>query len=171
MSLPAKGRRTRAVVEALAVVAFLMVLSSLRSSSKTIVGQAPPIDGTGVDGSALSLASLRGRPTLVHFWSTWCPVCKLEDKSLDSLARDHAVLTVAVDSGSAAEVASWMNQRGLRFATIADEDGHLAKRYGVRGLPTTFVLDQQGEVRFAETGYTSGLGLRARLWWAGRKGR
>jgi thioredoxin-related protein len=50
---------------------------------------------------------------------------------------------------------------------INDPDGALAAAWGVRGVPTFFVVDSQGMIRFREVGYTTGLGLRWRLWLVG----
>jgi peroxiredoxin len=61
-----------------------------------------------------------------------------------------------------------MGEHGLEMAVLADEDGALARRYGVRGVPTLFVLDGAGRIRFTELGYTTEAGLRLGLWWAAR---
>ena len=130
-------------------------------------GTAPPLSGVGLAGEALDLATLRGHPVLVHFWATWCPVCTLEDDAIAAVADDHPVLTVAMQSGSADAVAAHMRENGLAFPVINDPDGLLAARYGVRAVPTTFILDGTGGIRFREVGYTTGPGLRLRLWAAG----
>jgi alkyl hydroperoxide reductase subunit AhpC len=49
---------------------------------------------------------------------------------------------------------------------VLDPDGRLARAWGVRSLPTSFVVDREGEIRTVEVGYTTELGLRARLWLA-----
>ena len=53
--------------------------------------------------------------------------------------------------------------------TVLDEDGAISKRYGLRGVPAVFVLDGSGKIRFSSVGYTSELGIRIRLWLAGRE--
>jgi thiol-disulfide isomerase/thioredoxin len=127
----------------------------------------PPIAETLTDGSAFDSRQLAGRPSLVYFWATWCPVCAAEQGTISGLVEDHPVLTVAMQSGEAAEVAKHLAAEGLEWRTIADADGRLARRFGVAGVPAVFVLDGSGRIRFVARGYTTGLGLRARLWLAG----
>ena len=132
----------------------------------TAEGLAPAIAGRSVQdpGQELSLAALRGRPTLVYFWATWCGVCEHVDPNVASVARDHQVLTVAVNSGRPSAIAAWMQERGLEMPTVGDPSGVLARAYGVRAFPTSFWVDGEGQIQNREVGYTSTLGLRVRLW-------
>lgn len=130
-------------------------------------GVAPHFAGTTIQGNHFDLQSLRGQPALVHFWATWCPICALEQGSIDGLAKDYPFISVAMQSGSDKEVVTFLQQEGLAFPVVNDPDGTLAARYGVSGVPATFVLDRDGRVRFVTRGYTSALGLRIRIWLAG----
>ncbi|WP_317623011.1 redoxin domain-containing protein [Thiohalobacter thiocyanaticus] len=94
-------------------------------------------------------------------------MCRLEEDSIDALARDRPVLTVALDSGSDGELKQYMTEQGLEFTVINDRDGAIAARYGVQGVPASFVIGPQGDIRFTSVGYTTGVGLRLRLWLAG----
>ncbi len=73
-----------------------------------------------------------------------------------------------MQSGNAAEVSQYLLEHSLHFPVIIDEEGDLARRYGVVGVPASFVIDGLGDIRFSEVGYTTGMGLRVRLWWAGQ---
>lgn len=130
-------------------------------------GQAPPIEARTLEGEAFDLAGLAGRPAVVHFWATWCRICDLEQGMVERLAHDHPLIGVAMQSGRDAEVAAWMATRGVAYPVVNDPDGELARQYGVNAVPASFVLDRQGRVRFVTRGYTSGAGMRARLWLAG----
>ena len=131
-------------------------------------GPAPPLDGLDLAGQAISLADYAGKPVMVHFWATWCPTCITESGSINVLAREHAVLTVATDSGQASEIRAFMENRGLKFSVMVDTDGSRARDWGVNAYPTTFFVDARQIIRFAETGFTTEAGLRARLWLTGR---
>ncbi len=146
---------------------LLVVFLGVRAWTQrgVVEGAAPPLAGRLLDGGRASLAALRGRPVLVHFWATWCPVCRLEQSSVQALAdAGYAVLGVAMQSGGRTEVRAFLREQGLSFPVLVDAHGALARRFGVRGVPTSFVVGPQGRIRFVEVGYTSELGLRARLW-------
>lgn len=131
-------------------------------------GTAPDVVGRSIHDpdQLLSLDTLRGRPAVVYFWATWCGVCEHVDPNVAAVARDHQVLTVAVNSGSPTSIVSWMAARDLSMPTISDPASRIARAYGVSAFPTTFWLDSEGEIQHREVGYTSTLGLRARLWLA-----
>lgn len=135
-------------------------------SKDLVIGPAPPLAGFDLEGRPVSLADLKGQPVLVHFWATWCPVCRLEDSTIDAIARDHAVLTVATTSGAAGEVRTYMGEEGLSFPVMLDEEGELARSWGVVGVPSTFVVSRAGEITWASQGFSTGIGLRLRLWLA-----
>lgn len=108
-----------------------------------------------------------GKPMLVHFWATWCPVCSLEHDSIQSISQDYPVVSIAMQSGNEEEIKQFMQKEGLNFTVVADEYGEISKQWSVRGVPASFVISPDGDIRFVEVGYTTELGLRARLWWAG----
>jgi len=131
-------------------------------------GQAPPLRASLLSGDRTVLADHAGEAVLLHFWATWCPVCRLEHGSIDRLAEDHQVITVAIQSGAEAEIRGFMDEHELDFPVIADPDGRLAARYGVKGVPASFFIDGDGRIAFRTRGYTTGWGLRARLWLTAR---
>lgn len=130
-------------------------------------GPAPALTGTTLDGAAVSLADYRGKPVLLHFWATWCGVCRAEQHNLDALARDLPVLSIASQSGTPSEVARYVREHAMKPRVVVDESNALTKSFRVNVFPTTFVLDGEGDIRHVEVGYTTELGLRARMWLAG----
>jgi thiol-disulfide isomerase/thioredoxin len=115
-----------------------------------------------LDQSPFDIQQLKGQPFLLHFWASWCPVCRLEEGSIDALAKDYPVITVASWSD---DVASYMEENKLSFPVLSDPDGDLAAVYGIKGVPASFFVDAQGRIQFVEIGYTSEIGFRLRLWW------
>lgn len=131
-------------------------------------GEAPAIASTiTVSGKPINLSDYRGRPLMLYFWATWCKICKFEQGSIRSISQDYPVLSVALQSGSATQVADYMKQHELNLPTIVDQFGEVASRYGVKGTPTAFFIDANGNIRSVEVGYTSEPGMRLRLWLAG----
>ena len=104
--------------------------------------------------------------TLVAFWATWCPVCKAEEDNIVAVAKEHRVIPVAMQSGDAATVLKHLQERGIDLPQLIDADGRHAMNWRVRGVPTHFVVDAAGNVRFRVVGYATTWGLKARLWWA-----
>lgn len=158
------------MLEALAIIAVIIAVQ-LWQARGLPEGPAPVLAGVGIDGRPLDLAEVvrdaNGKPVLVVFWATWCPVCKAEDGNLQSVSTDHPVLSVAMQSEN---VAKHMQERQLTFVAVNDPDAALATIWKVRGVPSHFVVDGQGNVRFRVVGYATEWGLRARLWWAERFG-
>ena len=136
--------------------------------------EAPAFAGELAGGGSTSLAAFRaqhaGKPVALHFWADWCPVCRTEEHSISRLLRDAdtPVMTIAMQSGDAAAVQRVLAERGLAWPALVDESGAIAARYGLPGVPAFVVIDADGRVRSAQLGYTSEIGMRLRLWLAGR---
>lgn len=107
-----------------------------------------------------------GQPVALHVWAEWCPICRTEENSVTRLSRDGPVLTIAMQSGQAEQVARVLTQRQLPWATALDARGEMARQLGFKAVPAFVVVDADGDLRAATVGYTSELGMRLRLWWA-----
>ncbi|MBN8477270.1 redoxin domain-containing protein [Sulfuritalea sp.] len=140
-------------------------------------GAAPPLAGVLTDGSQIKVGApqglpsvagetANGAPTLVAFWATWCPVCTAEEDNIVAVAKEHRVISVAMQSGDAAAVIKHLQERGIELPALVDADGRHAQNWRVRGVPTHFVVDGAGNIRFRVVGYATTWGLKARLWWA-----
>jgi hypothetical protein len=93
-------------------------------------------------------------------------VCRLEHGTIEAIAADRPVITVALQSGTDAELTRYLMEHRLKAATLNDHGGEQAANWGVRATPTFFVVDRQRQIRFREVGFTSEWGLRLRLWLA-----
>ena len=135
-----------------------------------------PLALLGPDGQvvATSLQAWRAqhgeRAVALHVWAEWCPICRTEEGTVTALAADWPVLTVAMQSGEATQVQRVLRQRGLPWATAIDPRGTVAGALGVRAVPAFAVIDRQGRLRLPSVGYTTGVGMRLRLWWIDRFG-
>jgi len=126
-------------------------------------GVAPPLAGASLTNAPMALQNHRGKPVLVHFWATWCPICRLEEGSISSIAEDYVVIAVATTSGTASEIQQYLQENDLQMPVLMDESGDLARAWDVRGVPASFIVDSQGNIDYATVGYSSEIGLRLRL--------
>jgi thiol-disulfide isomerase/thioredoxin len=164
---PKTARRwLRRAAEAVVVLVLILGIRAWQQSG-TASGPAPALAGELLDGKPVALAAFAGQPVLVHFWATWCPICRAEQGSIDALARDLPVITVAMQSGDREAVIQFLRKETLSFPVLNDPDGVLAAQWGVRAVPASFIVDGAGQIRFLEIGYSTGVGLRLRLWLAG----
>jgi peroxiredoxin len=130
-------------------------------------GAAPVLQGVTLAGQTYKLPAHPSQPVLVHFWATWCSICRAEQGSISAIAHDNSnVITIAMQSGKTEEVTRHMRQQGIDFPVVNDPEGSLASAWGVHAVPASFIIDTDGQIRFVEVGYTTEIGLRLRLWLA-----
>lgn len=155
---------------AINLLLFVLVVAGIRfwQQRDIVSGQAPNLRGVTLSGQPYILPAHPRSPVLVHFWATWCPVCRTEQSSIAALAHDDpAVITIAMQSGKPEEVVKYMREQGVDFPVVNDPDGSIARAWGVHAVPVSFIISPDGGVRFVEVGYTTEIGLRIRHWLAG----
>ncbi len=115
-----------------------------------------------IDGQEIDLFS-DTKPTVIHFWGKWCPVCRLEAPNIEAIKDQVHLVTIAVKSGSDAEIQAFMQEHGYDFPVYNDTKGSLAERFDISVYPSTFIYDRNGTLRFTEVGYSTTFGLKARI--------
>lgn len=150
------------------VILFIAILFAVNwwHTRNAARGPVPPLEAVTLSGQPFNIEQFRGHPAVIHFWASWCHICRAEQDAIDTLGEDYALITVAMQSGDEPTVKSYLADNQLHFAVINDRHGEIADRFGVTGVPTSFVLDSKGEIRFVERGYTTRWGLMLRLWLA-----
>ena len=145
-----------------AIVIFILsnIISYVRKPELTST-LLPQVEVILLDASTVRLK--KGKPIVIHFWATWCKVCKLEAQNIETLSKQYEVLTIAVNSGEDEQIKAYLKERGLTFNVLNDVDGTWAKQFNVEVFPTTFIYDRAGELRFTEVGYTTTAGFLVRL--------
>ena len=149
----------------LQILLILAVYFSIQAYHKRDIayGVAPHVPGNLLDGTRAQDITVPGRPYIIHFWATWCRVCRLEQGAINSLSKDHPIVAIASESGESTDVRHYANEHKLRFPILVDTTGDIAGQFGVHAFPTTFIVDSKGQIRYVEVGYTTELGIRARL--------
>lgn len=148
---------TRQVTHVLRVLVTALVLASPALAAALEVGQAPPeVPMKTLSGKSLSLASLRGKVVLIDFWASWCAPCKEEMPFLERLQKKHGdrlvIVGVSVDSDRA-NAEKFIRDLKVTFPIVHDAKHAVADQYKPPRMPTSFVLDRDGKVRFVHAGY------------------
>ncbi len=131
------------------------------SSSSAAVGQqAPDLSIQSLNGKGrVSLRSLSGKLVVVDFWATWCGPCKQSFPKLEELAKRSPgkieVIGVSVDDQQDG-VAQFAKDNGASFPIVWDQGHTVANRWQVASMPTTYILDGSGTVRFIHAGFHDG---------------
>jgi peroxiredoxin len=147
-------------------ILFFLVLSCAESVDKRIqdVGLMPLKEGTKIvdfeledlSGNKVKLSSFSGKVVFLNFWATWCPPCREEMPSMQKLHlefKDKGLEVVAVDIQEDQQtVESFFKEHELTFTGLLDTDGQTAQSYGVRSIPTSYIIDREGNVIAGKVG-------------------
>ncbi len=143
---------------------ILLVLSIFTGSSLAssgLTGQtAPDFVLKSATGENLRLSEYRGDVVMINFWATWCGPCRQEMPLLDELYTRYQrvgfnLLGVNIDDDSRRAMAM-VNELGISFPVLFDEDKKVSKLYEVEAMPLTLLLDREGTVRHVHHGYQPG---------------
>jgi thiol-disulfide isomerase/thioredoxin len=143
-------------VAAAAAAVMLVGNDDGQAAGTTATGASEPLSGpevrfSGTDvttGAVVGLGKLEGRPVVVTVWASWCGACPKQAEPLRRfVAANEKVAVLAVDTQEDAESAhDFLTANDLSLSAIADEDGHIAAKLGVRELPTTIFLTSEHRV-------------------------
>ena len=156
----AAGRRlSRGLVLALALASCATGGGGGGGGAGNQVGQpAPEITVQRMSGKAVSVSSYRGQVLLLDVWASWCGPCKQELPMLDEIAarlrhKGVEVLAVSVDQ-ERDNVVKFLGSRGKWALTIAhDPKGEIADRLQPEKMPTSYIIDRQGIIRYVNYGF------------------
>lgn len=107
------------------------------------------------------------KPILVHFWATWCPVCKLEASNIEFLSKHFEVVTIAVNSKTDTDIQRYLDENKYTFKVINDRETLLASKFKIVAFPTTFIYDKNRNLIFSDVGYSSTFSMYIKMLWAG----
>jgi thiol-disulfide isomerase/thioredoxin len=128
---------------------------------------APALDLIDLQGQQWTGERLKGRAVVLNFWATWCPPCKEELPSLQTLHEigggDPVVIGVNVRE-PASQVRRYIAATGLTLPVVLDPQAELAKRFGVTAYPTTLLIAPDGQIRWRVVGEIDWAGPEAWRW-------
>ena len=143
----------------LAVTGCLFFLSTTVQAA-SVSGPAPNFTLKTMEGKNLKLSELRGNVVLLNFWASWCGPCREEMPLLNAIHNKYeplgfTILGVNVEEQSDA-AKDFIAQRPVDFPILLDSSNKVSKLYDVIAMPTTVVIDRDGNMRFLHQGYQSG---------------
>ena len=157
-----RSKRFRAwrarIVRSTAVASLLSCATPLAAGELLPASASVPVALrlSDLDGQDRSLAEFKGRVVLVNFWASWCSPCIKEMPSIQRLARTMRGKPFAIIGVNVAEtelrVTAAVRRPGIEFPVLLDKDSAVFKRWGATVLPTTYVLDENGMVRYVGQG-------------------
>jgi peroxiredoxin len=120
---------------------------------------APELSLQNIKGESESLAEYRDKVVLVNNWATWCPPCKAEMPTLVDYHNEHAAdgfTVIAVEAGDSVDsVSPFVESFKMTFPVWLDPNGEALKAFRNGTLPSSYVIDRTGTVRYAWTGEIS----------------
>ena len=112
---------------------------------------APAFAVNSLNGKRITLDSYRGRVLVINFWATWCPPCRAETQDMINSYRalhGRDVAFLGIDSTESAPIVhAFVAAKGLPYPVAIDGQKSAVNAYDVRGIPTTFVIDEKGVIR------------------------
>ena len=137
------------VVGLLGVSVFSM---GKRPPTNNIQQKVAAIDFTLKDlaGKPHKLSDYRGKIVFLNFWATWCPPCRAEMPSMQKMYsawdKDKYVMLAVDVRERKSSVLAFSRKYKYTFPILLDLDGSIAKKYFVRGIPTTYIIDEKGNI-------------------------
>ena len=135
------------------LVVLLLALTGVTHAAETLTrlgGNVPAPDFTLQDtsGKTHRLSDYRGRPVIINFWTTWCPPCREELPSMNRAwhqLEHEDIAMLAINMGEDEDtIFIFSADYPTDFPILMDQSGEVIERWPVKGLPTTFVIDPEG---------------------------
>jgi thiol-disulfide isomerase/thioredoxin len=144
----------------MAMVSFAILFTPIHTFAADIKGPAPDFTLASKEGGNVRLQEQLGNVVLINFWASWCGPCREELPYLEELQQEYAdlgftILAVNVDEDpSKADIL--LNDIAVSFPVLFDVNDDVSKLYDVQAMPTTVIVDRDGNQRLLHYGYKSG---------------
>ncbi len=117
--------------------------------------QATDFTLSALNGDAVTLSSLKGKKVLLDFFATWCPPCRRELVEINEIVHEYPkgnyeILCISVDD-SKDTVDAFIKKHGYTMKVLFD-DKNIAREYGVSGIPSLFLVDEDGNIVWQQAG-------------------
>ena len=141
----------------LSAVALISGATESAASEKKI--PAPDWQLTDVDGKPVKLSDFRGKVVVLNFWATWCPPCRAEIPGFIEIQKKYAdqgfsMIGVSLDREGPSVVKPFIAKFGMNYPVVMGNERVASDYGGITAIPTTFVIDRQGNIVAGYQGLT-----------------
>jgi peroxiredoxin len=163
-----RRRILRLAMQVLLALSVFLVVSEWQTRRLLPRGDtpAPDFELATLDGQRVRLSDYRGKTVLLHFWTTWCGVCRHEVGALNALAEsldeDEVLLTVAGDGEDAEAVRRFVAERGVNYPVLLGGED-VVDAYRITMFPTNYFVNPEGRIAASTVGMSTRWMLRARM--------
>lgn len=137
----------------------LMWLTTVNAATE-LKEAAPDFTLKSLKGSNLKLSEFRGDVVMINFWATWCGPCRQEMPILNDLYlkyRDNGFTLLGVNvEKNTSKAANMIRDLKVVFPVLFDTENEVSKLYKVEAMPSTILVDRDGNMRYLHRGYVSG---------------
>lgn len=142
------------------VMLVVLLMFGTVLGAKEVSGPAPDFTLASSSGKNIKLSELRGEVVMVNFWASWCGPCREELPLLDDLYQQYrdygfTLLGVNVDENRAA-ADKLLEQIPVSFPVLYDPNSAVSELYQVDAMPSTILIDRDGNLRYLHRGYKPG---------------
>jgi peroxiredoxin len=135
----------------LAVCLALLITACGESPVASVGKPAPDFDTVDLKGNVWSLSKLKGQVVFINFWATWCSPCREEMPSMQrlyaKLPKDKFKMIALFNNDKPDVVKNFVTKLGITMPILSDEYNFAGTKYGLTGVPETFIIDKQGIIR------------------------
>jgi peroxiredoxin len=151
-----RSRKAAFFVIILVMIALVFLLQGKELLFKEAKGSrlqkgqpAPDFVFPGLDGKMVRLSDYRGKVLFLNVWATWCPPCREEMPSMERLynelkGNNFEIVAISIDASGGKKVAPFVKEHNLSFPVLLDPEGAIKNRYGITGVPESFIINGQG---------------------------
>ena len=122
-----------------------------------VIGPAPAWALKDVNGAAVTSDQFKGKVVVIDFWATWCPPCRAEIPGYVELVKKYGkdglvIVGVSMDEAGPGVVKTFSEKFGVNYPMVMGDEKMLAAFGGIEALPTTFLIDRNGQIRDRKVG-------------------
>lgn len=144
------------------IITIFCLLSTQFAYSVSVGDNAPSFRARTLNGAeTISNTDLEGKVVFVDFWASWCPPClkslpEFENLQSSFSGRDDVVVLAINLDENPQDAKDFINKINVSYKILADREGAIPESFGVNAMPTSYVIDKSGVIRYVHSGYKSG---------------